>query len=473
MRFTERKNGLNKIARSAVVCLLAFSVFVTSAMVVAPAEAATFKYKSPFNGKNYKHNSRFSGNLIVNGVDTSAWQSKKCNWTKAKADGVDYAIMRVTYTNYGPKSLKLNNDSVFENNFKNAKAAGVMTGVYVFSQAKNATEGAKEAEYAVNRLKALGITPDKLELPVYMDYEFAGGRLGRMYGITKKNATNAAVAFCNKIKSYGYTPGIYANTTFFKGYLDTSKFAADVDLWCAQYYSSCGSGVNYTKWQYASNAKIDGLLSYLGRKGKIDVNFWYLNKNVNPAPLTVIKGKTTLSVADAKAPKFTITNAGTTLREGIDYIVGGIRNNKKGNGYAYIKGIGGYGGYALVPITVADATSGNAGTELNAQSANYLTYANTALSISTVTPSDAVALKKGKRYTLTDDMNVRKGAGTKYGKVKRSKLSKSLKKKSYKGKYAVLKTGSKVKAKSVKGNWIKIAKGKWICAKANGEAYVK
>ena len=32
-----------------------------------------------------------------------------------------------------------------------------MTGVYVFSQAKNATEGAQEANFAISRLKALGI----------------------------------------------------------------------------------------------------------------------------------------------------------------------------------------------------------------------------------------------------------------------------------------------------------------------------
>ena len=469
MRFTEKKN-LRKIARSAVVCLLAFSVFATSALVNAPAEAA-FSTKSPFTGKSHTHNNRFNGNLIVNGVDISSWQSKNCDWNKAKAAGVDFAIMRVTYTNYGPKTLKLNNDSVFQNNFNNAKKAGVMTGVYVFSQAKNASEGAQEAEFAIKRLKALGITPNKLDLPVYMDYEFAGGKLGRMYGISKTNATNAAVAFCNTVKAYGYTPGIYANLTFFRSYLDTSRFASDVDLWCAQYYTKCESAVNYTKWQYSSSAKIDGLLSYLGTKGNIDVNFWYINKNVNSKPLTVIKGKNTLSVADAKSPKFTITNGSATLREGTDYIVSGIRNNKQGSGYAYIKGIGAYGGYALVPITVVGSTTSNVA-DLNGKSANYLTYANTAKS-SPLPVAATPALKKGKTYTLKTGLNVRKGAGTKYGKVKRSKLSKSLKKKSYKGKYAVLKSGAKVKAKAVKGNWIKIASGKWICAKAGGESYVK
>ncbi|MBQ9179298.1 MAG: SH3 domain-containing protein [Firmicutes bacterium] len=452
MRFTEKRE-LNKVARSAVVCLLAFCVFAVSALASAPAEAASFSGKSPFTGKSYNHNSRYSGRAIVNGVDVSSWQSKNCNWSQAKAAGVDYAIMRVTYTNYGPRSLKLNNDSVFEKNFRNAKAAGVMTGVYVFSQAKNAAEGKKEAQFAVKRLKTLGITPSKMELPVYMDYEFAGGRLGRMYGISKTNATNAAVAFCNTIKSYGYTPGIYANTTFFRSYLDTSKFASDVDLWCAQYYSRCESGVNYSKWQYSSSARINGLYSYLGYKGNIDVNFWYVNKNVNKKPLTVIKGRTTLSVKDAKNPKFTITNGKTTLKQGTDYIVAGIRNNRKGSAYAYIKGIGKYGGYALVPIKVANKTSGSTTTALNSKSANYLTYANK--KYSSYAGATKVTLKKGKTYQLTDYMNVRQGPGTNYGKIK------------------VLNKGTNVSAYEVKGNWIRIGSGRWICGQMDGEVYVK
>ena len=485
MRKEKVYGKMKKTAKIIIVGIMTLCMIAGSALNFVPANAATTT-KSPFVNKSFTHNSRYDGRLIVNGVDTSAWQSKNCNWVKAKAAGVDYAIMRVTYSNYGPKTLKLNNDSVFENNFKNAKAAGVMCGIYVFSQAKNATEGAQEAEYAVKRLKALGITPNKLELPVYMDYEFAGGRAGRMYGISKTNATNAAVAFCNKIKSYGYTPGIYANTTFFRSYLDTSKFAPDVDLWCAQYYSKCESAVDYSKWQYASNGKINGLLSWAGLKGNIDVNYWYLNKAVNANPLTVIKGKTTLSVADAKAPKFTITEGSYTLQPGVDYIVGGIRNNKNGTGYAYIKGMGKYGGYALVPITIADKTSGSASANINGKCANYLTKAVTANSqyIGTVSiAAPKITFKKGGTYTVQEAINVRTGAGTNKSKVKRSKLSSAAKKVTSKGTYAVLKPGTKVKVEKVSGDWIKVKvkvggkwkalKGGWICTGMNGEIYVK
>ena len=369
---------------------------------VDPAYAASeFTYPSPFSNAGYStyyHNSRFAGNLIVNGVDISDWQSKNCNFASAKAAGVDFSIMRVTWTSYGKSNLTLHNDDNFASQYANAKANGVMCGVYVFSQALNATEGAQEAANAIRRLQELGIGPKDLALPVYMDYEFAGGVLGRMHGIKATAATNAAVAFCNTIKAAGYTPGIYANTSFFGSYLATGQFAPDVDLWCAQYYKVNQSAVNYSKWQYSSSAKIDGMLSYLGTKGKIDVNFWYLNKNeAKSQVVTKITGKTTLSAAEAVAPKFKLYNGNTLLREGIDYMVGGIRTNTIGNGYVYIKGIGIYGGYALIPVRIDAVSAGSDDQEIAC--ANYLRGASGVYSAYLDVPSVVVKATKIKKLT--------------------------------------------------------------------------
>lgn len=471
-----------RILNIALAAVLTLCLAAGSLVLEGPAYAASeFKTSTPFSNtgrSTYKHNGRFSGNLIVNGVDISAWQSKKCDFAKAKAAGVDFAILRVSFTYSSKfKKFRMDLDENFAEQYKRAKAAGVMTGVYVFSQAKTTKEAIAEANFAIKRLKALGIGPEDLELPLYMDYEFSGGVLGRLHGIKKTASTNAAVAFCNTVKAAGYTPGIYANTSFFSKNLKTSQFASDVDLWCAQYYSRCESGVPYTKWQYSSSARINGLLSYTGKKGNIDVNFWYLNKKISAPASYSIKGKTTLSVKDAKAPKFKVYNGKTELKQGKDYIVGGIRNNKKGNGYAYIKGIGNHSGYALVPIKITDKTEGKDDQDLTKAAANYLRAKNNETSkyISTSTSSSsssAITYKVGKTYTIQTALNIRKGPGTNYSKVKRSSLSSSMKKKTYSGKYAVLKTGKKVECKKVSGRWIKISGG-WVCTGEGNEIYVK
>ena len=322
---------------------------------------ATSSSGSPFaNTKSsYLHNGRFDGNLIVHGVDVSYYQAVGSNWNKAKKNKCDYSIMRVTYTTYGSGSLNI--DSKFATHYKKAKAAGVMAGVYVFSQAKNAGEARKEAQYAVNRLKALGIKPKDLELPIYMDYEFAGrsrGRnRGRLYGITRKKAIESVNAFADVIRANGYDPGVYANTSFFNKYLANGNgLSSDIDLWCAQYYNRNESPSLYTKWQYTSTAKVKGVKFYSTNKiGSTDADFWYLNRKTNPKPITQIYGNTNLNyTGKAVRPVLEIYAGKTLLKEGTDYIVGGINNVAKSSSgaFAYVKGIGKYGGYALVPITI-------------------------------------------------------------------------------------------------------------------------
>ena len=463
-----------KLLKAALVLTLTLGLVAGLLPTMVPANAASeFKHASPFKNTGYSsyyHKAKYSGNLIVNGVDISDWQSKKCRFADAKKAGVDYCIIRVTYSSYSKSALSLHNDEKFQTLYKNAKANGVMPGVYVFSQAKNANEGIKEANYAIKRLKALGIGPEDLNLPVYMDYEFAGGRAGRMYGISKTNATNAAVGFCNAVKAAGYQPGIYASTSFFSSYIDTSKLASDVDIWCAQYYNRNTSPTNYSKWQYSSSARINGLLSYTGVQWNIDADFWYLNKKTAKSKVvTKITGKTTLSLADAKSPKFKLYSGSTLLKEGRDYSVGGIRNNRTGSAYAYIKGIGKYGGYALIPIKVAKTTSGSANTAISC--ANYLTKASTARSQYVKVAS--VKYTVGNTYTVQDYLNIRKGAGTSYDKVKRSSLSDTMKAKTVSGNtYAVLKPGEKIKCLKVSGSWMKISGG-WVCCREGSDIYVK
>ena len=81
----------------------------------------------------------------------------------------------------------------------------------------------------------------------------------------------------------------------------------------------------------------------------------------------------------------------------------------------------------------------------------------------------------GKAYTLQVELNVRKGPGTKYGKLKYSDLSSADKKKD-KDKDGALDKGSRVKCKAVKKSgkdyWIQCSSG-WLAAQYNGKTYIK
>ena len=66
---------------------------------------------------------------IFEGVDVSVYQGN-IDWNRAKADGIEFAIMRAGYGKYVSQK-----DKYFDQNMKNAKATGLPCGVYWFSYA--------------------------------------------------------------------------------------------------------------------------------------------------------------------------------------------------------------------------------------------------------------------------------------------------------------------------------------------------
>ena len=92
---------------------------------------------------------------IFEGVDVSVYQGN-IDWNKAKADGIEFAIMRAGYGKYVSQK-----DKYFDQNMKNAKAAGLPCGVYWFSYALTPEDAIKEADACYEVIKNY-----KLEYPV-------------------------------------------------------------------------------------------------------------------------------------------------------------------------------------------------------------------------------------------------------------------------------------------------------------------
>ncbi len=350
-----------------VISMLACDVGVSYA-------ASTFTRVTPFNikvdgktvkNRTYNHNNRFKDWIVLDGLDISAWQDSDTDFNKIKAAGADYVILRISGSYYG--SGDQYDDVNFLTFYKNAKAAGLMVGAYVFSQATTTAEAEQEVEYAVNLLKSYGIKPSDLDLPVYMDYEFSGGSDGRLTKLQKKlgsgkfktRATNCVEAFCTKMKALGYNTGLYANTSFLNSSCDGAGLGEKYDIWCAQYYTECEFTGTYDMWQYSSSAVISGVTG----TSTADVNFWYLDKNrTSSASNDVANCVATNQAANATqkytgnklTPEYTLSLNGTTLTKGTDYTVAYIDNVDIGTGYAIIRGLGDYCGYKLIPFTITD-----------------------------------------------------------------------------------------------------------------------
>lgn len=191
------------------------------------------------------------------GIDVSRYQGN-IDWKQVKQAGVDFAIMRLGYRGYGSGALVM--DPYFEKNITEARQAGIKVGVYFFSQAITAEEGAEEARYALDALKGR-----KLDYPIVFDWEPYDSSLNpRTEGLSDEILTQCAVAFCETVKEAGYQPMVYSNLSYFYLHFDLSKLT-EYPFWLAQYNEKPSFYYHFDIWQY-------GELPVPGIQGNVDMN---------------------------------------------------------------------------------------------------------------------------------------------------------------------------------------------------------
>lgn len=186
------------------------------------------------------------------GIDVSEYQSA-IDWTKVKAAGKDFAILRCGYGRNADQK-----DTRFEENYTNAKKAGVHVGTYLFSYAVTPEQARQEAE------NCLGFIKEKqFEYPIVYDVETpAQKKLG------KEKLSAVVQAFCEVLEKNGYYVSVYANLDFLNNYLSAS-IPERYDIWLAQWASKPTYKGNFGMWQYSANGKVDGI------RGAVDLDIAY------------------------------------------------------------------------------------------------------------------------------------------------------------------------------------------------------
>lgn len=317
-------------------------------LVTQSSFAFAFSSTSPYTGQTYQHNDRFSDRIVVNGIDVSQWQGT-INWEKVKAAGIDFAIIRAGGRFFVSGDLYF--DDNFYQNIKAAQDAGIMVGVYYFSQAVTTAEAREEANWVLDYIEGYD-----LQLPIYMDYEMSSDPSGRINNLSKATRTANAKAFCSVIEAAGYETGVYSNLNFLNNSIDGAQLSGLYNMWAAQYNYRCQYASDYIMWQYSSDGSVDGI------SGRTDMNFMYLEekpaatqaRSIANCQITVAE-----AVYDGEAnyePEVTVTYNGAELTEGVDYELGYINNREVGTAYVYVKGTGQYADYQTVAFEIYEST---------------------------------------------------------------------------------------------------------------------
>ena len=217
-------------------------------------------------------------------IDVSSWQND-IDWVKAKADGVEGAIIRLGYGwgNYA--------DAKAQRNINECKRLGIPFGIYWYSYAYDANCARAEGNDVAAKLRQMGVSPNDLKYPVYYDLE-KWTWTGHTPPTNPNVYSGMADAWYGALQSAGYKNlGVYSYTSYLQGPLNNSNIYAKT-RWVAQYGAQMGYnafGANDRGWQYTSSGHINGI------SGSVDMNAFgnkaYVDKNnSNNATSYEVKG---------------------------------------------------------------------------------------------------------------------------------------------------------------------------------------
>ena len=220
-------------------------------------------------------------------IDVSSWQND-IDWVKAKADGVEGAIIRLGY-GWGNSA-----DKKAQRNINECKRLGIPFGIYWYSYAYDANCARAEGNDVAAKLRQMGVSPNDLKYPVYYDLEkwtWAGHT-----SPTNPNVySGMADAWYGALQSAGYKNlGVYSYTSYLQGPLNNSNIYAKT-RWVAQYGAQMGYnafGTNDRGWQYTSSGHINGI------SGSVDMNAFGSKNYAQDSSVIDVRKMPVVSVPD-------------------------------------------------------------------------------------------------------------------------------------------------------------------------------
>lgn len=226
---------------------------------------------------------------ITNGIDVAKYQGI-IDWKKVAESGVDFAMIRVGYRTMESGDIK--EDEMAQYNMQEATANGIKIGVYFFSTAITEEEARREAEWVADYIADYSIT-----YPVAYDCEGFNKQTNRHYSLTKKERTELAKVFMDRIYEFGYTPMFYGAKNELSDDLkwETSKLEKHYKIWVSQYANieKTDYAGEFCMWQCSSTGSVPGI------EGDVDLNIAYFDYEKVAEPLSgTAAEKVTVSVAD-------------------------------------------------------------------------------------------------------------------------------------------------------------------------------
>lgn len=205
---------------------------------IAPSGGSGAKEEFDTFAANYKRED------TVLGIDVSRWQ-EDIDFNQVKNAGCDFVIIRIGGYDDGSQY----EDRYFKTNIKNAKAAGLKTGIYWHAEESSIEEIKSNVAYMMGILGG-----EELDFPIAYDWEDFGGF--QKYGMSLWDINNCFEAFCNEVEAYGYEACLYSSKNFLENvWTNESEHL----VWLANYTNQTTYGGKYYMWQQSCTGRIAGI----------------------------------------------------------------------------------------------------------------------------------------------------------------------------------------------------------------------
>lgn len=193
-------------------------------------------------------------------IDVSRWQGiiKMEGWVQVKAAGYKGVMLRAVGNRNGVPYI----DPTFEDNYANAKAAGLDVGVYYYTNA--ITEKLADEELAALRQALRG---KELTLPVALDMEDE-----TLAMLMPNDLTNLAAYHLEQIEKMGFFAQLYTYTSYANVHLDMARLSGRWDIWLADYTGKTPKvQFKYSAHQHSSEGRVPGI------NGPVDLDVTTVN----------------------------------------------------------------------------------------------------------------------------------------------------------------------------------------------------
>ena len=187
---------------------------------------------------------------------------------KLKSQGYSFVIIRL---GWGDDEIS-QDDRYFETNVRNAEAAGLDWGAYIYSYALNTSQAKNEVQHTLRLLKG-----KKPTMPIAFDWEEDDYKERNGYP-TDAGLRDICRTYLSGIRDAGYYPILYTGYDLLKGALNHPSIIDTYDIWYAQWSSTCDYkdrpvGI----WQYGGDVNFIESPYITGLSGEFDKNYAYKN----------------------------------------------------------------------------------------------------------------------------------------------------------------------------------------------------